>query len=331
MKEISIIIPAYNVEHLLDRCLASLINQDIAVPYEILVVNDGSKDNTWAVIQKWSEKYPNIVVGFTKINGGQSSARNLALDNASGRYIAFVDSDDYVESNFLSELYSLIIKNNCDISMCSMNRVYGDDGRGRRFNEGCAYSFVSDNICEVICNSSFAPWNKLYSRKLWNAVRFPEGMTYEDMAIIPQIIYKANKVAYTSDILYHYYVNPGSTIMSMQKKGDRNILRAMHILESSSLQSSPEVLENIYIRRVLFSFAKTALCFETDCYDLVNRLVEETHQKYRNIINNSLIQNAPIVDKIYVTLLLKGHVKVSSYILKLEAILKICVKRILGR
>ena len=99
--EISVIIPAYNAELYLERCLNSLVNQTINVPYEIIVINDGSKDNTEGIIQAYLGKYPQRMRYYSKTNGGQSSARNMGLDKAAGRYIAFVDSDDYVEPNYL--------------------------------------------------------------------------------------------------------------------------------------------------------------------------------------------------------------------------------------
>ena len=100
MKKISVIIPVYNVEKYLVKCLDSLLNQEFS-DYEIIVVNDGSPDNSQSIIDSYVERYPKIVKSYIKENGGQGSARNLGISKAKGEYICFVDSDDFVESDFL--------------------------------------------------------------------------------------------------------------------------------------------------------------------------------------------------------------------------------------
>lgn len=306
--EISVIIPAYNAELYIERCLNSLVNQTINVPYEIIVINDGSKDNTEGKILDYLEKYPQQMKYFSKSNGGQSSARNMGLDKAEGRYIAFVDSDDYVEPDYLAHLYELCQENGADISMCAMNRCYGDNGEGNIFDSGFQESFLSKNIAEILKKSSFAPWNKLYRSELWKGVRFPEGMTYEDFAIVPQVLYKAGFIAYQHKILYHYYVNTKSTIVGMKlaKKTDRNIFKAYMILEKSELINQRDVLENFYIRRVLSNMAWN-MCEYGEGFDEVHRLVDYALVTYPNLSSNKILYEStlPIVKKVFIRLLLR--------------------------
>ena len=114
MKKISVIVPVYNVEDYLRKCLDSLVNQDFK-DYEIIVVNDGSPDNSWDIILEYEEKYSKIIRAFKKENGGLSSARNFGLEKAKGKYVCFIDSDDYVSLDFLSKLYNKAIEEDADI------------------------------------------------------------------------------------------------------------------------------------------------------------------------------------------------------------------------
>ena len=252
MSTISVIIPAYNVEKYIARCLDSLINQDCTVDYSIVVVDDGSTDHTPSIIQEYATKYPSIIRYIYQKNGGQSSARNYGLEHSESEFVIFVDSDDYVEPGYIDTLFKLATNSNSDIAMCAMNRVSSDDGRGKRFESGFAKDFVTDDIDEVLRHSSFAPWNKIFKRSIMGELRFPEGLTYEDFALIPQIMNRANRIAYTNKVLYHYFFNENSIIntASKRKKTNRDILKAQHILEESELKCKPEILEILFLNQI---------------------------------------------------------------------------------
>ena len=117
MTKISVIVPVYNVEELLPKCLDSLVNQTFD-DYEVIVVNDGSPDNSQKIIDDYYKKYPNIIKPLKKENGGLSSARNYGLKYATGEYVLYVDSDDYVSSDILEKMYSLGMRDNSDIVVC---------------------------------------------------------------------------------------------------------------------------------------------------------------------------------------------------------------------
>ena len=309
--KIGIIVPAYNIEHLIERCIKSLLNQEGA-NYRIILVNDGSTDKTGIVAEQMATIHSDKLVVLHKGNGGQSSARNMGLQYCDDcQYIAFVDGDDYVAPNYLSKLLHVLIEDDCDISMCSSNRCYGDDGKGKRFDSGFSRDFVSGDIERILEKSSFVPWNKLYKKELWKNIRFPEGITYEDMATIPQVMYKAKKIGYTHEVLYHYFVNVHSTIMSKRETTDRNIIEAQTILEHSELKQQPELLENIYIRRVLTGMCYTLIAHAED-NNLVRELVERAHKNYPDICNNPLIQKASRRNRIYLRLLLGKKYRVCS-------------------
>ena len=313
MATITVIIPVYNSEKYLKRCLDSLIQQDIRLPYKVYIVDDGSEDQSAQIAKEYCIKNPDLFTYFYKKNGGQGSARNYGLEYCSSEYVVFVDSDDYVEKSFLSTLYELCEVNNAEISMCGVNRVMSEDGFGKRFDSGFSKDFVTEDIDSLLLTCSFAPWNKMFSRKVIGSLRFPEGMTYEDFAIIPQIINRATKVAYNHTILYHYFFNPNSTIVSANrlKKTDRNIIFAQHILEESELNRKPFILENFYLRRVLSSMAWSLLEYHEDENEVL-ALVEEALKKYPNIKNNTIIKQEPIQKRIFLILILHKRILIGK-------------------
>ena len=120
--KISVIVPVYNVENYLEKCLYSLVNQTLQ-EIEILVINDGSKDNSQKIIEFFQSKFPQKIKTFAKENGGLSDARNFGIDRATGEFLAFVDSDDYVSENMFLEMYDLAIKNEAELVICNLQKV----------------------------------------------------------------------------------------------------------------------------------------------------------------------------------------------------------------
>ena len=120
--KVSIIVPVYNVELYLEKCLLSVVNQTLN-EIEILVVNDGSKDNSQKIIEEFQLEYPTKIFGFTKENGGLSDARNFGIDRAKGQFLGFVDSDDYVSETMFEEMYNLAIKYDAEMTICNLQKV----------------------------------------------------------------------------------------------------------------------------------------------------------------------------------------------------------------
>lgn len=160
---------------------------EVSIPYRILVIDDGSADNTWEVILTIRGRYPEKIVAVKKPNGGVSSARNNGLNMIQDcKYVGFVDGDDYVDKNYLDELVKALEEQDSDISMCASNRCYGNNGEGKRFSSGFNDDFTTNDIEWVLCKTSFVPWNKLFKFRIWQELRFQDGITYEDFATIPQ-------------------------------------------------------------------------------------------------------------------------------------------------
>ena len=184
--KISVVVPIYNVEKYLEKCIKSILNQTYN-NLEIILVNDGSTDNCLNICKKF-EKIDKRIFVINKENGGLSEARNYGIDKATGKYITFVDSDDYIDEDYLEFLYKNLIINNCDISICNPRIVYEDGGKSRTLYKYC---FPQNIVLEgekalemMLYQKKFdnSAWGKLYKINLFDEIRYPVGKLYEDIA-----------------------------------------------------------------------------------------------------------------------------------------------------
>lgn len=214
---ISVIVPVYKAEAYLEKCLGSICNQTYQ-NLEIILVNDGSPDRCGEMCDEYAKTDSRIRV-FHKENGGQSSARNLGLDNMTGEYVGFVDSDDWIEPDMYSHLYALIREHNAQIACCGITKDY-PDGRFSYFN----YLYPQDNqlrvmqtgeaLRETLLNLrvTYSPCDKLYHKDCFTGLRMTEGKIYEDMEILPKWVERAQTVVYDPTPKYHYMMTDSSTI-----------------------------------------------------------------------------------------------------------------------
>ena len=201
MKKISVIVPVYNVEAYIAKCLDSLVNQTID-DIEIIVVNDGTKDNSQEIIDEYVKKYPKKVFSYIKENGGLSSARNYGIKKAHGEYIGFVDSDDYVDTDLYEKMYNEGKKENADVVGCGVRYIYKDKIAGKDLNASIFNKSVVESPEILLRLKSYAP-NKIYKRELWDEFEFPKQY-FEDSAVIYNVLLKANKIACIYDSYYYY-------------------------------------------------------------------------------------------------------------------------------
>lgn len=215
MAEISIIIPVYQVEKYIRRCLDSLLAQTFS-DFEAILVDDGSTDQSGAICEEYARKDPRFVV-FHQKNQGQSVARNYALDwvyaNSDSRYISFVDSDDWVHPKYLELLLQAVNKYEVNISQCLYLRT---DGTATAPDVGNRSLLVTAEEQYINWYSAFFH-TKLYVKSCLEHVRFPEGQVYEDTAIWYKVLFREKNIAIVKETLYYYYINPGSTTHSMWK------------------------------------------------------------------------------------------------------------------
>ena len=209
--EISVIVPIYNVEKYLRRCLNSLCAQRFQA-VEFLLINDGSTDRSGAICDEYSSKDSRFKV-FHKLNGGLSSARNYGIDNSRGKYLLFLDSDDWVTADFCSASYSIAKSKNADLVMfmyriAKNSHVYFD--RKCDIDEG--YKTWSEGIDIILGAGGVYAWNKLYKRTLFNDIRYPQGRVFEDSQVTWQLIYLAERIYFTRKPLYFYFMRRNSII-----------------------------------------------------------------------------------------------------------------------
>lgn len=223
---ISIIVPIYNVEDYLCRCIDSIINQTYK-NLEIILVDDESPDRCGVICDEYAQKDNRIKVIHQK-NKGLSGARNTGIESANGRYIAFVDSDDYIASDMYEILYSDIEKYNAGISICNRYYEFEDGRRVERYKQTRETKVYSgkEAIIEMNNYSSFdmSAWDKLYRRELFDEIRFPEGKLSEDFFIMYKLLDKAQIVTFNPKHLYIYVQRNNS--ISRNKKINWDFIEA---------------------------------------------------------------------------------------------------------
>ena len=208
------IVPVYNVEAYLRECLDSILAQTYR-DLEILCVNDGSKDGSRAILSEYEKKDSRIVV-LDKENGGLSDARNFALDRMKGDYVSCVDSDDVIRPDMIEKLVRRLEETGSDIAVCDMEYFYEDGAVSRSEGGGFDVTSVRETPSLIAVNNSAC--NKLFRKELFDGVRFPVGKYYEDLAVIPVLLYKAGTCAKVNEPLYRYRQRGGSIAHSANPK-----------------------------------------------------------------------------------------------------------------
>lgn len=231
MKEkISVIVPVYNVKLYLHKCVDSILDQTYQ-NIEVLLIDDGSTDGSSDICDAYTEKDSRIKVVHKK-NGGLSSARNTGLDMATGEYILFVDSDDYINIEMIQRLYDALVKTGADMSVCNIRRI-GVDGvttfpylekivRDEELDEALYWRKVYEPnaICYVVA------WNKLYRKHIWEKNRYPVGKINEDEYVLHQILQNCRKITGISYVGYNYVSRKGSIMSDTKKKVNFDVLDA---------------------------------------------------------------------------------------------------------
>lgn len=207
---VSIIIPIYNVESYLKRCIESVINQTYK-NLEIILVNDGSTDNCGTICDKYKNKDNRIKV-IHKKNGGLSDARNAGIEIATGKYLTFIDSDDYVSIDYIEYMINMLEEKKAQLAICKVKEVWPnsklkDEAYTKIQVLNSKQTFENLLLDKGIEVSSYA---KLYSIDLFKKLRFPKGKVYEDTAIIYKIIANANRIVYGDKYCYYYISREGS-------------------------------------------------------------------------------------------------------------------------
>lgn len=250
MDLISVIVPVYNVEKYLRKCIDSILSQTYT-NLEIILVDDGSVDNSGRICDEYKEKDSRIVV-IHKENGGLSSARNAGIDMAHGEYIGFIDSDDYIDSDMYEELYKNMQDNNADLSICGILNLY-QGIESKRNTPDKKVMLAAEAIKLMLTGLTVSSCNKLLKRKLFKDTRYPIGKTAEDAFVLIEILLKCDIVAFTSEEKY-YYVHRGNSITTRKyHKSDDDVIEAWEKNYKLISENCPE-LESYAISRVCWAY-----------------------------------------------------------------------------
>lgn len=311
---ISIIIPVYNVEKYINKCLESVINQTYR-NLEIILVDDGSEDKSGKICEEISIKDNRIRV-IHKENGGLSDARNIGLDNSNGEYIAFIDSDDFIERDMIEFLYYNINKYDADISICS-NYIFDEEECIDNSTKEIKVYNRLEILKEVLLDEkirSYA-WNKMYKRDLFYNIRFPKGRVFEDILTIPKLFEKANKVV-LNDVAKYYYRQREGSILHVQNKKIRleYINAALEILEFLYKKEKELFLYCVYnyVHITIKTYNDIGLFNMKDMLneDIVNTLYENTCKIFNNKeFEKFIIENSFIIKKLHFYFLLSNKDK----------------------
>lgn len=292
--KISIIIPIYNVEQYLAKCLDSVIRQTYQ-NIEIILVNDGSKDNSAQIMADYVRKYPDKIKSFNKENGGLSDARNFGIDRAAGDYIGFVDSDDYINSSMYEEMIELAEKHDAEMVICNIQKV---DQQGRIIQKLTQVPHMPEKIdleknFSVFADISYFACNKLFRKELFNGKRFKRNVHFEDIQLIPQLLLTCKTVAQTQNFHYQYLERSDSITKTHTEKG-LDIFKAIEDVEGffrkTTYAGQVKELKNFQIFEGVYSFLAYLAFVKDD--DVFYRMSENLEQfirkrdiKLKNILN----------------------------------------------
>lgn len=291
MIKVSVIVPVYNVENYLEKCLDSLVAQTLE-EIEIIIVNDGSTDGSQEIINGYAKK-SNKIKKFQKENGGLSDARNFGMEFASGEYIGYVDSDDFVETDMYEILYKRANEDGSDIVECNLRHKYPD-------SEDIEIGERIYDREKILMFGRSVVWNKIYKRDwlITTKVRFPKGLIYEDIQFFSMLVPHIRKYSYVEPASVHY-VQRSDSLNNMSSVKVSDILKILmnirsYYLENGFYKEYESALEFLFARVLLCSsFARTCrIRDKSDREDILKknwRLLEEFFPNWKK--NEVLKQN----------------------------------------
>ncbi len=255
--KISVIVPVYNTEKYLAKCLDSILNQSLK-DLEVLVINDGSKDKSQSIIEAYQAKDERIK-SYEKPNGGLSDARNYALDKAKGEYIAFVDSDDYIDELMMESMADLAEQHQAEIVFCDLVKVNekGEEFRDLPQSPQLGEKLVLKEDFTIFGEMSCFACNKLFKKSLFDQHRFMKGIHFEDIELIPKLVLDSQVIAKVNKPFYKYFERQDSITKTHTKKGLDMFIALENVknyFEKSDYREQKKELERFQILQGYYSF-----------------------------------------------------------------------------
>ena len=294
MPKVSVIVPVYKVEPYIEKCICSLINQTLK-DIEIILVDDGSPDNCGIICDKFAKQDSRIIV-IHKENGGLSDARNAGMKVASGEFLGFVDSDDYVSQEMFELLYTACIDQKAEIAGCDLAYVYENDNRVVSGSTGLTYVLSSDEFyCRMMNTDGFlrvGVWNKIYKMELFHEVLFPKGKLFEDIGTLYKVIFKAQKTVYISKPCYMYLKErTGAITTGNYKSGDLDRLEMGDSLVEYIKNNRPQIIKQVVaFKCVNCNLSVANLMIKSDAVDtkIIKKLQNEVRQNILDILQSGI-------------------------------------------
>lgn len=258
MIKLSVIVPCYNVEKYLKACIDSILKAKID-DMEIILVNDGSKDNTLAICLDYEKKYPDLIKVIDKENGGLSDARNAGIAKAKGEYLAFIDSDDTINKNFIKDMVEKAYTGDFEMVTCGVKMIYKDH------EVDVTPGYLEDLIGKEAIKAQMydfypAACNKIYKRALFKDLSFKKGVAYEDVEFMYRLLPNVNKIGVVDGFYYEYMQREGSITYTFNEKLYDMVNNFDSIFkyykEHNLFDEYYEELEYVYVRYSLATFIK---------------------------------------------------------------------------
>ena len=309
--KLSIIVPVYNVEEYLEECLDSLINQNYQ-DYEIIAINDGSKDNSLKILRKYEKKYPKLIKVYDKENGGLSSARNYGIEKSKGKYLFFVDSDDYILPNSL-KILDKYLEEDYDIIVYPF--IAGNE-ENQKF-ELMYNKDIEDKRKRLLVGKPCAQ-NKICKKNLYtkNKITFLEGVYYEDLATTPKLALHTENIKFIEEPLYFYRVRPNS-IMNNKEYNPKvdAIFKVLEQLRKYFKDNYSEEMEYLHIEHLLRAASIRYIDFQ-NCQKQLDNIINTMRVHYPKWYKNKYYQKENIKKRIICRLLYNKQYKLISMLRK---------------
>lgn len=318
MPKLSVILPVYNVAAFLPECLDSLLHQSFQ-DMEILAVNDGSTDESLSILREYEEKARGKIKVFTKENGGLSDARNFGMEKATGTYLAFVDSDDFLHPDFCKKLVEAAEEENFDLVICDFYYYFSPD----RILPSSAQKGFSEDIKKEALLSAPMAWLRLCRREKFSHLRFEKGILYEDLLFsVPQIL-EAERIGFVKKPLYYYRQREGSImktrdfhpkfldIFTVLEKISR------HYKEKGVFHLYEKELEFLYIEH-LFRSAALRFALLPQRKALFEKLRSAVETEFPHWKKNPYLPHTSLFFRLTVFLASRGHVRLVARLSRLK-------------
>ncbi len=310
MVKLSVIVPVYNTSAFLNRCLDSILNQSFK-DFELLIINDGSKDDSQKIINDYVSKHSNITAIEVE-NCGQGRARNLMLDIAKGKYIAFIDSDDYIDLNMFKEMISFLEEQESDVVVCDCEQV--------------GMNYYRYNDLTTVAHPLFtagSPWNKIYRKDIIRDIRFPEDIWYEDFVFTALVAAKTTKYSYIHKPFNKIHVDNQSTMRNNNSKKNLDIITAFGIIEDQFGDRNHDELEYLAVIHILQNaINRVSLHDNLEKENVIKELRDFVTTKYPNYLNNKYLKGSPIQIRTAIKLNGSGRHNFSKFIFKVKNSMK---------